>query len=106
MGGEIRGDQIDTLEQQAGKFLIIGVGLPLSLPDGDRPVQLLREGGFVVPVGAFHEANVQWTLALVRPRDEIAEVGLAIAQIRLERDADGWPGRRRRTRARKSVGTS
>ncbi len=86
---EVRRDDVDVLEEEEGELLVVGVGLGFFLPDRDGPVALLRDDGLVIPVGALDEADVERPVVLAGPSDEVAEVGLAVAQVGLDGDADG-----------------
>jgi hypothetical protein len=87
--GEVRRDHVDVLEEEQRELLVVGVGLGLLLPDRGGPLALLGDDGLVVPVGALDEADVDHPVVPAGPGDEIAEVGLAIAQVGLHGDADG-----------------
>ena len=79
---------VDMLEEEQREFFIVRVALGLLRPHGHRPVALLRKNRLVVPIGAFHEAHADGAGVFPRPRDEVAEVALAVAQVGLQRDAD------------------
>lgn len=85
--GEVGGDDVDVLEEEERQLFVVGVGFGFPLPDRDRPVALAGKDGLVVPVGALHEADVERAPVSPRPGDQIAEVALGVAQVRLHGDA-------------------
>ena len=89
MRGEGGRHEVDVLKEQEREFFEVGIALRFFRPDGHRPVALLREDRLVVPVGAFHEAHADGAVIFSRPGHEVPEVALGVAEVGLDRDANG-----------------
>ncbi len=91
MRPEGRGDDVFVLEEDAGAGLEVGVALGLLQPDGAAPAVLRGFNLFVVPIGAFDEANGEAGAAFPRPLDQVTQVALGVAQISLNDNAGVRP---------------
>ena len=89
VGGESRGDQADVFQQEDGELLEVRVGFGFEVPDGRWPAALLGENCLMIPIRPFDQSHGDRPLMLPDPREQGSQIGFAIAQVRLERDADG-----------------
>ena len=83
---EGRGDDRFVIEQDARAGFEIGVALRFLQEDRATPAVLRGVDFFVIPVGAFHEADGETRPALPAPIDQVAQVALGVAQISLDDD--------------------
>ena len=87
--GERGGNDVDVFKEEERKFFVVGVALGFFRPDRYGPSALAGEDRLVVPIRAFHEADAERAGVRPRPRDQVAEIAFAIAEVSLQRDADG-----------------
>lgn len=64
------------------------IGLGFLGIDAGGPAILLSDNGFVVPVGAFHEADFDGEIVGFRPAEKVIEVFVGISEVGLEDDAE------------------
>src|SRR5688572_6224417 len=76
------------VEQDVGAAFEVSVRLPFVLEHRYGPAPLRSDDGFEVPVGALYETDPDGSAATLRPLGELDDVSLAVAQVRLEHDAD------------------
>ena len=87
MGAERRVHYLLIFEQSQRELFKTRIRLGLLRKNRNRPVALLSNDGFIIPVGSFDEAHGDPALELPRPIDDAAEVAFTIAQISLEGEA-------------------
>jgi hypothetical protein len=77
-----------VLQQKLGHALEIGVGSRLAVVNRLRPVLLRRQDGLLIPVGPLDQAHRHRGSPLFGPGDQVLQIGVAIPQVGLQRQAN------------------
>lgn len=85
--GERGADGVVVLQQQRGAALVTGVALGLGFPHRHGPALLPRDDALIIPIRALHEPHGDALALGAGPVDELAQIGLAVLEVRLHRDA-------------------
>src|SRR5689334_7493851 len=89
MGSKSGFDHILVLQEFERQPLEIGVGFGLEFEYRDRPVPLMGEGGFVIPISALNQTHPNAPFLLPSPFDQADQIRFAVLQVGLECDTAG-----------------
>ncbi len=87
--GERGCDDVNILEESDGEAFEARIAFGFVRPDRGRPIALLGDDGFIVPIGAFDQTNGERALARPSPFNEGIQIRFRRAQVSLQRDAHG-----------------
>ena len=75
-------------QQQLGHRFVVGIGGRLVVKHRLGPILLHRLDRFLIPIGSLHQPHGHGRAALLRPGHHALQIGVGIAQIGLQRQAN------------------